>query len=147
MNSKIGIVWFKRDLRLTDHAPLDAAEQSGLPLLYLWIIEPSEWAAPENSLRHWQFQWHSIQQINQLLEPFNRKITVVYGEAKEDDSRKEERKFLWDIRKSEKSKNEGQKILKSLVRPSAARQVPKRKQAKSKRKQDIEPKQGQLPLL
>lgn len=63
------------------------------------------------------------------------------------DSRKEERKFLWDIRKSEKSKSEGQKILKTLVRPSAARQVPKRKQTQSKREQDIEPKQGQLPLL
>ena len=81
MNSEIGIVWFKRDLRLTDHAPLDAAEQSGLPLLYLWILEPSEWAAPENSLRHWQFQWHSIQQINQILEQVDRKITTVHANA------------------------------------------------------------------
>ena len=81
MNSEIGIVWFKRDLRLTDHAPLDAAEQSGLPLLYLWILEPNEWAAPENSLRHWQFQWHSIQQINQILEQVDRKITTVHANA------------------------------------------------------------------
>jgi hypothetical protein len=63
------------------------------------------------------------------------------------DSRKEERKFLWDIRKSEKGKSEGQKIIQTLVRPSVARQEPKRKQTKTKGKQDIEPKQGQLPLL
>ncbi len=83
MKPEIGIVWFKRDLRLSDHAPLDAAERSGLPLLYIWLLEPTEWAGPENSLRHWQFQWQSIEQINQLLEPFERKITVLYGEAKE----------------------------------------------------------------
>ena len=63
------------------------------------------------------------------------------------DSRKEERKFLWEIRKSQKGKSEGQKIIETLVRPSVALQEPKRKQAKSKGKQDIEPKQGQLPLL
>ena len=83
MKPEIGIVWFKRDLRLSDHAPLDAAERSGLPLLYIWLVEPTELAAPENSLRHWQFQWQSIQQINQLLEPYERKITVLYGEAQE----------------------------------------------------------------
>jgi deoxyribodipyrimidine photo-lyase len=63
------------------------------------------------------------------------------------DSRKEERKFLWDIRKSDKGKSEGQKIIQTLVRPSVARKEPKRKQTKAKGKQDIEPKQGQLPLL
>jgi deoxyribodipyrimidine photo-lyase len=83
MKPEVGVVWFKRDLRLTDHAALDAAERSGLPLLYIWLLEPTEWTAPENSLRHWQFQWQSIVQINQLLEPFERKITVLYGEAKE----------------------------------------------------------------
>ena len=63
------------------------------------------------------------------------------------DSRKEERKFLWDVRKSDKGKSEGQKIIQTLVRPSNTRQKPKTKQANTKRKNDIEPKQGQLPLL
>jgi deoxyribodipyrimidine photo-lyase len=63
------------------------------------------------------------------------------------DSRNEERKFLWDIRKSAKGKSEGRKIVETLVRPSVARQEPKRQQTKTKRKQNIEPKQGQLPLL
>jgi deoxyribodipyrimidine photo-lyase len=63
------------------------------------------------------------------------------------DARKEERKFLWDIRKSDKARSEGKQIIQTLVRPSVTRQEPKRKQSESKRKQDIEPKQGQLPLL
>jgi len=63
------------------------------------------------------------------------------------EARKEERKFLWDIRKSDKARSEGKQIIQTLVRPSVTRQEPKRKQAESKRKQDIEPKQGQLPLL
>lgn len=79
----LGIVWFKRDLRLGDHAPLVAAEKSGLDLSYIFIIEPSEWTAPENALRHWQFQWASIEQINQQLAPYSRKIEVFYGEALE----------------------------------------------------------------
>ena len=56
MKNELGIVWFKRDLRLQDHAPLAAAQNSSLPLLYLYILEPEEFEAPENSLRHWQFQ-------------------------------------------------------------------------------------------
>jgi hypothetical protein len=63
------------------------------------------------------------------------------------DARKEERKFLWDIRKSAKGKSEGQKIIETLVRPSKARQEPKAKQTQSQRNKDIESKQGQLPLL
>lgn len=81
MKSEIGVVWLKRDLRLSDHAPLAAAEQSGLPLCYIWIIEPAEWQAPENSLRHWQFQWQSVLQMNQLLAPYERKIDIVYSDA------------------------------------------------------------------
>ena len=64
MKTEIGVVWFKRDLRLQDHAALCAAEQSNLALLYIWLLEPQEWAAPENALRHWQFQYASVLQIN-----------------------------------------------------------------------------------
>ncbi len=81
MSNEIGIVWFKRDLRLMDHAALEAAEHSQLPLLYIWLLEPQEWSAPENSLRHWQFQWQSIIQINAQLASLDRKITLCYGTA------------------------------------------------------------------
>lgn len=81
MKTEVGVVWFKRDLRLADHAPLHAAEQTELPLLYLWILEPTEWDAPENSLRHWQFQYASLLQINRELSKIGRAIQICYGEA------------------------------------------------------------------
>ena len=40
------LVWFKRDLRVYDHAPLLHASRNG-PMLYLFIIEPSLWAAAD----------------------------------------------------------------------------------------------------
>jgi deoxyribodipyrimidine photolyase len=83
MAAPLGIVWFKRDLRLNDHAALEAAENSGLALSYIWIIEPEEWSAPENALRHWQFQWASIQQLNEqeLEELQNTKLQRILNHA------------------------------------------------------------------
>ena len=48
------IVWFKRDLRLADHAPLHEAAAAG-PVLPLLIVEPDYWALPDTSYRHWAF--------------------------------------------------------------------------------------------
>ncbi|MFM8963822.1 MAG: deoxyribodipyrimidine photo-lyase, partial [Sphingomonadales bacterium] len=81
MKNELGIVWFKRDLRLQDHAPLAAAQNSSLPLLYIYILEPEEWEAPENSLRHWQFQWQSIEQLNAQLANFDQQIAYCFGSA------------------------------------------------------------------
>ncbi len=39
-------MWFKRDLRLRDHAPLRAAIDAGKPLLLLYCFEPSVMADP-----------------------------------------------------------------------------------------------------
>jgi len=36
----INIVWFKRDLRLSDHQPLAAALALRQPLLLIYILEP-----------------------------------------------------------------------------------------------------------
>ena len=36
----ISVVWFKRDLRLTDHDPLVAAIAAQRPTLLLYIFEP-----------------------------------------------------------------------------------------------------------
>lgn len=40
------VVWFKRDLRMADHAPLAAAVRAGGPVLALFVVEP-EWLADE----------------------------------------------------------------------------------------------------
>jgi deoxyribodipyrimidine photolyase len=38
---EIAIIWFKRDLRFTDHAPLYYAQQQALPVLLIYCFEPS----------------------------------------------------------------------------------------------------------
>ena len=53
--SSVHLVWFKRDLRLSDHKPLLAAARTGLPVLPLYVVEPDYWAQPFASRRQWAF--------------------------------------------------------------------------------------------
>ncbi|MDX1666248.1 MAG: deoxyribodipyrimidine photo-lyase, partial [Saprospiraceae bacterium] len=78
---KINLVWLKRDLRLRDHAALQAAEQSGLPYLPIFIFEPSSLAHPDTSLRHLQFQYHSLQGMSEELENYHKPVTIFHEEA------------------------------------------------------------------
>src|SRR5690349_15391118 len=65
----INIVWFKRDLRLEDHAPLSAACDDGLPALMIYVFEPGLMGAPDSDTRHWRFVWQSLQNLNRTLTP------------------------------------------------------------------------------
>lgn len=81
MRQVINVVWFKRDLRLSDHAALTAACEQRLPILMLYIVEPSLVKDQHYSLRHWRFVWQSLQQLNQQLSPHKGKVLVIEGEA------------------------------------------------------------------
>lgn len=70
----INIVWFKRDLRLSDHAPITQAFSSGLPTLMIYNFEPQLRSDPHYSDRHWQFVWQSITDINQQLKRYGGKV-------------------------------------------------------------------------
>ena len=48
------LVWLKRDLRLDDHAPLQAAAAEG-PALVVWIVEPQWLQSPECDPAHVEF--------------------------------------------------------------------------------------------
>lgn len=75
----ISIVWFKRDLRLTDHAPLAAAARRG-PVLPLWIVEPELWAGPEASARQYLFQAESAAELSADLAALGQPLVVRLGE-------------------------------------------------------------------
>jgi deoxyribodipyrimidine photo-lyase len=77
----INLVWLKRDLRWHDHAPLQAAEKHELPYLIIWLAEPMQLNAPDSSERHWQFQYHSVCEMNQTEKL--QTVHVMYGEANE----------------------------------------------------------------
>jgi deoxyribodipyrimidine photo-lyase len=81
----INVVWFKRDLRLADHSPLHAACQSGLPVLLLYVVEPSQRQNPHLSLRHWRFVIESIRDMHNQLKQADCEVgvTLMYGECVE----------------------------------------------------------------
>lgn len=81
MKTKINIVWFKRDFRLTDHAPLRAAIGEGLPILLLSFFEPSLIAAPEMAERHWRFQYECIDDLNEQLTPHGGRLYAIHAEV------------------------------------------------------------------
>lgn len=73
----INILWFKRDLRLRDHAPLRAAIDAGKPLLLLYCFEPSVMAHPNYDLRHWRFVHECLTDLNRQLSSVVRTSTPV----------------------------------------------------------------------
>ena len=77
----VNLVWLKRDLRTQDHEALQAAEAEGIPYLILFLFEPSVLAYPDCSMRHLQFQYHSILAMNQILLPFGNEVKIFHGEA------------------------------------------------------------------
>jgi deoxyribodipyrimidine photo-lyase len=77
----IEIVWFKRDLRITDHAPLLAACQSGNPVLPLYIIEPELWQQPELSGRQYGFLCECLTDLDHALESQGSGLIVRVGDA------------------------------------------------------------------
>lgn len=77
------VVWFKRDLRLTDHAPLLAAinqaQQSQQPLLLLYVFETFLLEDAHYSPQHWRFVWQSIVALRTQLASLNHRLCVTHG--------------------------------------------------------------------
>ena len=68
MPQAIDVVWFKRDLRLSDHAPLAQAADSPLPCLLIYNFEPILLDDPHYSHRHWRFVYQSLCDLNAQLK-------------------------------------------------------------------------------
>ncbi len=76
---KVNVLWFKRDLRLSDHLPLKRAIEQGLPLILLYVFEPELMEAADSDVRHWRFVYESINQLKQCLP--QQEVTVVHCSA------------------------------------------------------------------
>lgn len=80
---KTAVTWLKRDLRLHDHAPLQQACETGLPLLLLYLFEPSLMAHGTWDERHERFIWESLMDIHTRLAEKGHRIVVLQMEADE----------------------------------------------------------------
>lgn len=79
----IALLWFKRDLRITDHQPLYQAAKAHLAVLPIYIIEPDYWQQPDTSLRHWHFIAQALTELNQQLTALGQPLLVLRGPARQ----------------------------------------------------------------
>lgn len=75
----VQVVWFKKDLRTLDHAPLHAASLAG-PMLPLFVVEPSVWTHGDLSIRHYQFVKESLNDLKKRLEKLGQTLYVTVSE-------------------------------------------------------------------
>ena len=71
----------KRDIRTQDHEPLYYAEKSKLNYLIIYIFEPSILKHKDYSIRHLQFIYHSILDVNLKMKNFNKEIIIFNNDA------------------------------------------------------------------
>ncbi len=74
------VVWFKRDLRLYDHAPLAEAARLG-PVLCLYVIEPGLWAQPDMAAQHYRFALEGLSDLDAELQRMGGRLLVKVGEV------------------------------------------------------------------
>lgn len=88
----LNVVWFKRDLRVQDHAPLCAAVAAseaalaagqGRTLLCLYVLEPSLWAQPDSALAHFGFLRESLRDLALQLRACGADLHLAVGEVPE----------------------------------------------------------------
>ena len=77
----MNVVWLKRDLRLQDHLPFSFAEKADEEYIAIYIFEPSAIAYPDCDIRHLQFIYHSLKEMNKTLSEYGRKVIVFHAEA------------------------------------------------------------------
>lgn len=73
------VVWYKRDLRTRDHAPLVAAATLGEPVIPLYVIEDEYWHQPDTSGRQWDFIQDSLHDLQQQLRKAGSQLLVMRG--------------------------------------------------------------------
>jgi deoxyribodipyrimidine photo-lyase len=79
---RVQLVWFKRDLRVADHAPLCAAAAAG-PVLPLYVVEPDYWRQPDVSGRQYAFLTESLAELREALARRGQPLIVRVGRVTE----------------------------------------------------------------
>ena len=78
---EIVVVWFKRDLRFTDHEALYHAQKQALPILLLYCFEPSVMGYHDSDVRHWRFVYQSLREMNEKLSELDSQLYLFHSEA------------------------------------------------------------------
>jgi deoxyribodipyrimidine photo-lyase len=76
----VSVVWFKRDLRLSDHAPLAAAAARGR-VVCLYVVEPMLLQQPETDASHYQFIAQCLAELRDGLAQRGARLLIRRGEV------------------------------------------------------------------
>lgn len=80
----VALCWFRRDLRLHDHAALFHALKSGFAVHCLFVFDTGILVHLANRAdRRVGFIWHSIAELKQALEALGSTLHVLHGSARE----------------------------------------------------------------
>lgn len=74
------IVWFKRDLRIEDHAPFSQAAANG-PVIPLYILGPELWRQPDMARRHYEFLRECLGELDHDLGALGQPLVLRVGDA------------------------------------------------------------------
>jgi deoxyribodipyrimidine photo-lyase len=78
------VIWFKKDLRLSDHLPLckaaSKARCTAAKVLALWVDEPQMWAQEDMSARHRQFANDSLHELGEQIAQQGGQLVRLQGE-------------------------------------------------------------------
>ena len=75
----MNVVWFKRDLRISDHRPLYEASLLG-EVVGLYVLEERWLKSPEFSERHLSFVAQSLKELSDSLAKFNIPLVILKGD-------------------------------------------------------------------
>ncbi|WP_164887161.1 cryptochrome/deoxyribodipyrimidine photo-lyase family protein [Hahella sp. KA22] len=73
----VRVVWYKRDLRVTDHGPLYHAARQG-PVAPLYVAEPEYWAQPDAGERRWGFVRETLLELDQTLSKLGQPLWFMH---------------------------------------------------------------------
>jgi len=74
----VQLVWFKRDLRSTDHRPLAEAAACG-PVIPLYVVEPEYWGQPDTSRRQYVATASALAELSARLEWLGAPLIIRIG--------------------------------------------------------------------
>lgn len=74
------LVWFRRDLRLFDHAALHAALQASQRVIAVFVFDTTILAGLNRADRRLAFIWHSLQQLKTSLNEYGSDLVIAQGD-------------------------------------------------------------------
>jgi len=83
-NIPVSVCWFRRDLRLHDHAALYHALKAGRPVHCVFVFDTGILdALADKADRRVEFIWHSVREVKQALEQLGSTLHVLHGSARQ----------------------------------------------------------------